>query len=161
MNVIPDLVLWLYERLAADTALLPLLTSPDNGELRVYEKQDGESRASGYVPIWPANPHYPAVRFEILDVPHTNGNGGRRFASHPLVLIEGIDRAEDVAGGALEAIAGRIDALFGSRATGQKNRLAISGSIGVEDYTETENGAGGVYKHLGGTYQFFVFTFDH
>lgn len=155
MNVIPDFILWLYEQLSTNVDLLALITSPQ-GKVHVYENQSSEKRASGLVPAWnAANPDYPAVRFEIVDCPHTTGNGGRRFASSPQVLIEGLDKGESAV--SLGTIAGIIDDLFGARATGQKNDLAIQGSICLGDYVDTENSENGVIKHLGGTYEFFVF----
>lgn len=154
--ILPDFYRWLIAAIGADPALQQLLTSPETGELRVYEAEDTEDRqASGYVPVWPENPRYPAIRFELLESPHTTGNGGRRFASHPLVQIEAVAPTETIED--LETIVKRLHALFGQRARGEHGDAVVSGSVCHEDYSDRKKKDGATYRHLGGVFEFFVF----
>lgn len=155
--VLPDFYRWLVNIITTDTILQSILTSPETAEVRVYEAQDSEGRpASGYVATWPENPRYPAVRFELLESPHTVGNGGRRFASHPLLQIEAIAPTESLAGD-LETIAKRLNALLGQRAQGEWGDVIVSGSVCHEDFTDRKTQNGATYRHVGGVFEFFVF----
>lgn len=157
VNVIPDFITWLYQTLAADATLQARLISPETGDIRIYESQGTEGRSpTGYAPQWPENPDYPLVRFELHQCPHTTGNGGRRFASAPVVLIEAVDLTEDLAG--MKDLANAIDALFGERAVGSQGNVHIQGSICLEDHVGTKTKDSGIFKELGATYEFFVFA---
>ena len=158
INVIPDFITWLYGRMAADATVQRDLRSPETGEVRVYESQGTEGRSpTGYAPQWPEEPEYPLIRFELVQCPHSTGNGGRRFGSAPVVLIEVINRTEDLLD--MGPLATAVDVLFGARSVGVQGVVHIQGSICQEQFAETKRGdSGAVYKHLGGQYEFFVFA---
>lgn len=157
VNVIPDFITWLYGQLAGNATIQAALRNPETGELKVYESQGTEGRSpTGYAPQWPEQPEFPLISFELQQCPHSLGNGGRRFASAPLVVIEVVNRTEDLLD--MGPLATAIDVLFGARAVGVQGSIYISGSVGVEQFASTRTMDGGVYKYLGGSYEFFVFS---
>lgn len=158
MNVQPNLVRWIYQRLADDALLQEHVVNPQTQELRIYEAQGPvrRERVPGWVPQEPTNPVYPLVRFQILDAPATSTNGSVRSLTTPLVRIEGVDNDESLT--ALEAIAARIEALFGTRIMGSQGALRIGGAVVVRDINATETVEQTVYKRLGLEATFYCYT---
>lgn len=159
INVLPDMVRWLYQTMKADAVLCDAVRDTASGRPRIYEAQKGTARQQqpeSLTEPWvlPQNPDYPMVRFSFLSKERVVGNGARYFATRPLVLIEAIGQTNDLL--SLETIAGRIEALFGERATGAQGAIIINGSHCERDFDRTEPSDQTIFKRLGGEYRFFV-----
>lgn len=159
LNVIPDLVRWLHQTMTNDALLCDAVRDQATGKPRIYEAQKGTTREKRPASLespwqWPENPDYPMVRFTFLSRERVTGNGARYIASRPLVLIEAIGQTNDLL--RLEGIAGRIEALFGERATGELGKIIVNGSHCERDFERTEPIEQTIFKRLGGEYRFFV-----